>query len=76
MTAKYQVVTYPNDQNVAQAAWYSPWVVNTRHDDVAYVYFQSGTVICLMPGESRRINDSSTDFYGSKWIAISSASTC
>jgi len=83
INGKFKVVT-SGFQSITGSSRYSDSIVNTRHDDVAYVRFTDGKVICLPPA----------DYFGGVWypsyydtdndapqryingVRISSSSTC
>jgi hypothetical protein len=76
VVAKYKVLTPGYFQNVSQAAYSADLVINTRHDDIATIQFESpSSEWCIAPGQSRSLNQypNSTEVKG---IKIENPSIC
>ncbi|MGY0235132.1 hypothetical protein [Longispora urticae] len=74
ITGRYQVVT-SGYQSITGSSMNARAIVNTRHDDVAYLRFTDGKVVCIWPGG---MYDTSNDHPMRKinGVRISSSATC
>jgi hypothetical protein len=75
ITAKYQVVTDYEQTISSTVVQYSRWIVNTRHDDVAYIRFAYPTsTTCIRPNST--LNPGSIGAAQALSIRISWSSSC
>ncbi|MFI6359997.1 hypothetical protein ACIBJF_47290 [Streptomyces sp. NPDC050743] len=70
---KFQVVT--SGWQWLSGAKGAAFVLNTRHDDVAYMHMTDGTVYCVLPGGSKNFDDDYPNRIVDA-IRISWSSTC